>query len=106
MNETDKHFGNMTQAEFQLLGERILAPDFHDLTAEEFSIALAALDEEGPHLPVELTATVTIGQLKFLEPAPLDVHENELWLGAQRIVIHLVSEPAAQAIATTASPIH
>jgi hypothetical protein len=106
MKEMDKHFGNLTQEEFQQLAEQILAPDFHDLTAEEFSTALAALDEEGPHESVELLATVADGQLKFLEPAPFEAHDNELRFGARRVVIRLVSEFAAQAGATTTSSIN
>ena len=103
MNEADKHFGNMTQSEFQQLADHILAPDFHDLTAEEFSTALAAIDEEGPHQTIELQATINQGQLRFLEPSPLGAHENELWWGGQRIIINLVAESAAQATAATTS---
>jgi hypothetical protein len=97
MEETQKPLGVMTAAEFQQFAEDILlAPE---LPPEAFFTALAALNEEAEEPqtpPLELSATVKDGKLSFLKPAPLFVRANELRLGSQRVIIHLVPETVAR----------
>ena len=98
MSEQKKTFGGLTAEEFQQALTNAASPDFHDLSADDFFTALAAIDEETdaetPGETLELTATVKDGQLSFLEPAPLPAHGNEIRFGDKRIVIKLVPEEA------------
>ena len=92
MSKQKKTFSGLTAKEFQQVLINSVSPDFHDLTAEDFFTALAAIDQEEPHETMELRATVKDGQLIFLEPAPLHVLGNEIRWGDKRVVINLVLE--------------
>lgn len=96
MNEQPKSFSDLTTEEFDQLLTYAAAPDQHELAAEDFFTALAALDAEAPRETVELTATVKNGKLTFLNPAPLHAHNNEIRFGSQRVIITLVSETPSQ----------
>lgn len=96
MNEQAKSFSELTTEEFDQLLARAAAPDLHELAAEDFFTARAALDSEAPRETVELTATVKNGKLSFLEPAPLHAHDNEIRFGSQRVIITLVPKTASQ----------
>ncbi len=96
MSEQPKSFSELTTEEFDQLLTRAAAPDLHELAAEDFFTALAALDAEAPRETVELTATVKDGKLTFLKPAPLHAHDNEIRFGSQRVIITLVPETASQ----------
>ena len=97
MTEQDANLGNLTAQEFEQVMNEVATPDFHDLTTDDFFAALAAIDAEMPQETLELTASVSNGQLIFLEPAPLHAHGNEIRLGDKRVVIKLVSEGYGQA---------
>lgn len=97
MTEQDMNLGSLTAQEFEQVMNEVATPDFHDLTTEDFFAALAAIDAETPRETLELTASVTNGQLTFLEPAPLHAHGNEIRLGDKRVVIKLVPEGIGQA---------
>ncbi len=97
MTEQDTNLGNLTAQEFEQVMNQVATPDFHDLATEDFFTALAAIDAETPHETLELTASVSNGQLIFLEPAPLHAHGNEIRLGDKRVVIKIVPEETAEA---------
>lgn len=97
MNEQDKNLGELSTQEFEQMMDKVAAPDFHDLSTEDFFAALAAIDAEIPQETLELKANVTNGQLIFLEPAPLHAHGNEIHLGDKRVVIKLVPEETSKA---------
>jgi hypothetical protein len=96
MSEQPKNFNELTTEEFDQLLTSAASSELHDLMAEDFFTALAAIDTEAPRETVELTATVKNGKLIFLEPSPLHAHDNEIQLGSQRVVITLVPETVGQ----------
>lgn len=96
MSEQPKSFSELTTEEFDQLLTHAAAPKLHELAAEDFFTALAALDAEAPRETVELTATVKDGKLTFLKPAPLHAHDNEIRFGSQRVIITLVPETTSQ----------
>ncbi len=73
-------FGSLTAREFEQMIHAVAMPDFHDLTTDDFFAALTGIGADMPHETLELTASVTNGQLTFLEPAPLHAHGNEIRL--------------------------
>lgn len=95
MSEQDETFSDLTEEEFQQMLSQAASPDFHDLAAEDFFTALAAIDTEELRETLELKATVKNGELTFLEPAPLYTHGNEIYFGDKRVVIKLVLEEAS-----------
>lgn len=97
MNEQCLNFGKLTTQGFEQVMNEVATPDFHDMATEDFFAALSAIDAEIPQETLELTASVTNGQLIFLEPAPLHAHGNEIRLGDKRVVIKLVPEETAEA---------
>jgi hypothetical protein len=97
MNEQDDNFSGLTQEEFEHVVAIAASPDFHDLAAEDFFAALAAIEEEEPCETLELTATVKDGQIIFLQPAPLYAQGNEIRLGDKRVVIKLLPEEMGNA---------
>ena len=97
MNEQDKKLDELSTQEFEQMMDQVATPDFHDLSTEDFFAALAAIDAETPRETLELKASVTNGQLIFLEPAPLRAHGNEIHLGDKRVVIKLVPEETSKA---------
>ena len=54
MNEQDKTLGELSTHEFEHLMAQVSTPDFHDLSAEAFFAALAAIDAETPREPYSL----------------------------------------------------
>ncbi|MDQ3814587.1 MAG: hypothetical protein M3347_11625 [Armatimonadota bacterium] len=91
-----KTLAEMSGEEFETLLDTMQTEEFGDLTTDTFLAGLAALgeetDSEAPRETLELRATVKDGQLRFLEPAPLHAHGNEIRLGDKRVVIQLVPE--------------
>jgi len=92
----------MSSEEFEALLDKMQTEEFGELTTDEFFTALSALaDAETPCGTIELLATVKVGHLIFLEPAPLHVRGNEIHLGDKRVVIKLVpseSEEVSDAV--------
>ena len=79
MNKTrfDKAFGK-----FMRRGEE-------KITSKTFFQTLAEIEQERAQRTIELQAKIVKGKLQF-EPSPeISVHDNEIVLGNQRIVVHV-----------------
>ena len=64
-------------------GEKITPPTFFQVLAE--------IERERTQKTIDLQAAIVDGQLRFAPSPELSVHANEIWLGNQRIVVHVAS---------------
>ena len=78
-----KRFDQAFAKFIQQSDEKIAPPAFFD--------ALAEIERERAPETIDLQAAIINGQLRFAPSPELSVHANEIWLGNQRIVVHVAS---------------
>lgn len=61
------------------------------ITPQTFFQVLAEIERERAQKTIELQAQIVEGQLQFAPSPELSVRGNEIWLGQQRIVVHVSS---------------
>lgn len=81
----------MSKKRFDKAFAKFITQGEEKITPLTFFQALAEIERERAQKTIDLQAVIVNGQLRFAPSPELSVHANEIWLGNQRIVVHVAS---------------
>ncbi len=77
----------MSKAKFDKAFARFIRQSEEKISAPTFFHTLAEIEQERTEKVIELRARIVAGQLQFVPSPDLSVHDNEIVLGKQRIIV-------------------
>lgn len=81
----------MSKKRFDKAFAKFIRSSEEKITPETFFQVLDEIERERAQKTIELQARIVEGQLQFAPSPELSVRGNEIWLGQQRIVVHVSS---------------
>ena len=81
----------MSKKRFDQAFAKFIRSSEEKITPQSFFQVLAEIERERAQKTIELQAEIVDGQLQFAASPELSVHGNEILLGQQRIVVHVLS---------------
>ena len=79
----------MSKKRFDQAFAKFIRQSREKITPPTFFQVLAEIEGERTQKTIELQAEIIDGQLHFAPSPELSVRENEIWLGNQRIIVHV-----------------
>ncbi|MCG3161661.1 MAG: hypothetical protein JMDDDDMK_02858 [Acidobacteria bacterium] len=81
----------MSKKRFDKAFAKFIRSSEEKITPKTFFQVLDEIERERAQKTIELQARIVEGQLQFAPSPELSVRGNEIWLGQQRIVVHVSS---------------
>lgn len=81
----------MSKKRFDQAFAKFIQQSDERITPSAFFNALAEIQRERAPRTIDLQAAIVNGQLHFAPSPEISVRANEIWLGNQRIVVHVAS---------------
>lgn len=81
----------MSKKRFDQAFAKFIRRDEEKITPQTFFQTLAEIERERAQKTIELEAQIVEGQLQFAPSPELTVRGNEIFLGDQRIIVHVSS---------------
>jgi hypothetical protein len=81
----------MSKQRFDQAFAKFIKQSDEKITPPTFFQVLAEIERARAPKTIDLQAAIVNGQLRFTPSPELSVHANEIWLGNQRIVVHVAS---------------